>query len=283
MTNTLIPTMFSKPRLALAITLLLSGISMQAQAHRPWLLPSSTMVDAKEAWVTVDAAISEDLFDIDHMPLKLDDLKITGPDGAAVAPENVGTGKLRSTFDVKMVLPGTYKASIVQQNVFGSYQLNGETKRFRGSEATLAKDVPADAKDVKLSRMTSRLETFFSANSTSDGVFKPTGVGLEFVPVTHPNDMRAGEKATWRFLLDGKPAANQGFSLVPGGVKYRGVLGEIRQTTDAKGEITFTLPAAGMYLLSTSWPAMTPPTPGQPPVMVPRRLSYSATLEVLPQ
>lgn len=283
MTNTLIPTMFTKPRLALAITLLLSGISMQAQAHRPWLLPSSTMVDAKEAWVTVDAAISEDLFDIDHMPLKLDDLKITGPDGAAVAPENVGTGKLRSTFDVKMVLPGTYKASIVQQNVFGSYQLNGETKRFRGSEATLAKDVPADAKDVKLSRMTSRLETFFSANSTSDGVFKPTGVGLEFVPVTHPNDMRAGEKATWRFLLDGKPAANQGFSLVPGGVRYRGVLGEIRQTTDAKGEITFTLPAAGMYMLSTSWPAMTPPTPGQPPVMVPRRLSYSATLEVLPQ
>lgn len=268
-----------QPLLALA----LAGLALNASAHRPWMLPSSTMVDTKEPWVTVDAAISEDLFDIDFLPLKLEALEITGPDGQRVAPENSLTGKLRSSFDVKMAKPGTYKAAIVQQNVNGSYTLNGETKRFRGSEDSYAKDVPAGAENVKLSRMYSRLETFFSATSTSEAVFKPTGVGLEFVPVTHPNDMRAGEKATWRFLLDGKPAANQAFSLVPGGVRYRGVLGEIRQSTDAKGEITFTLPAAGMYYLSTSWPVSAPGEPGKPPVMPPRRVSYAATLEVLPQ
>lgn len=262
----------------------LSGMATQAQAHRPWLLPSSSMVDSKDPWVTVDAAISEGLFDIDFLPLKLDGLEITGPDGARVTPDNASTGHLRSTFDVKLAKPGTYKAAIVQQNVAGSYTLNGETKRFRGSEETLAKDVPADAKDVKLSRMSNRLETFFSAGSTNDAVFKPTGVGLEFVPLTHPNDLRAGEKATWRFLIDGKPAVKQAFSLIPGGVRYRGVLGEIRQSTDEKGEISFALPAAGMYLLSTSWPAAAPQAPGgERPTMPARRLSYSATLEVLPQ
>ncbi|KQV80370.1 ABC transporter permease [Massilia sp. Root351] len=261
----------------------LAGLALNASAHKPWLLPSSSLVDAKEPWVTVDAAISEGLFDIDHVPLKLDAIVVTGPDGAKVDLQNASTGRLRSTFDVKMGKPGTYRIAMVQQNVSGSYKLNGEMKRFRGTEDTLAKDVPADAQEVKLTRTASRLETFVSANSTDMAVFKPSGVGLEMVPVTHPNDLRAGEKATWRFLLDGKPAANQAFSLIPGGVKYRGTLGEVRHVTDAKGEITFTLPEANMYLVTASWPAAAAPAPGQPPQMPPRRATYGATVEVLPQ
>jgi len=61
------------------------------------------------------------------------------------------------------------------------------------------------------------------------------------------------------------------------------VLGEIRQTTDAKGEITFTVPAAGMYYLSSSWPAAAPAASGQPPAMPERRMTYAASVEVLPQ
>lgn len=269
-------TALNKPLLALA----LAGLSLSAQAHRPWLLPSSTMVEAKDAWVTVDAAVSEALFDIDHQPLKLDDLLITGPDGARVLPENVASGRLRSVFDVHMVKPGTYKAAVVTQSVMASYQLNGEQKRWRGSEPAFAREMPAGAQDVKATKVYSRLETFFSASSGDLAVFTPSGVGLELVPLSHPNDLRAGEQARWRFLIDGKPAANQAFSLVPGGVRYRGVLGEIRQRTDASGEISFTVPAAGMYLVSSSWPAA---APGQPAAHVPRRVTYAATVEVLPQ
>lgn len=265
------------------MVLALAGLSLSAHAHRGWMVPSSTMVESKDAWVTVDAAVSDGLFEIDHQPLRLDLLQITGPDGATVAPANVLTGRLRSVFDVKLEKPGTYKAAIVSQTVMASYKVNGEQKRFRGNEETFKKDVPADAQELKVTRTAGRLETFFSNGETSTAVFKPTGAGLEFVPVTHPNDLRAGEKATWRFLVDGKPAANLAFSLVPGGVRYRGVLGEIRQTTDAKGEITFTVPAAGMYYLSSSWPAAAPSVPGQPPAMPERRMTYAASVEVLPQ
>lgn len=265
------------------IVLALSGVALSAHAHRPWMVPSSTMVESKDAWVTVDAAISEGLFEIDHQPLRLDQLQVIGPDGAKVEPSNAITGRLRSVFDVKMVKPGTYKAAIVSQTVFANYKVGGEQKRFRGNEETFKKDVPADAEDLKVTRTAGRLETFFSNAETSNEVFKPTGVGLELVPVTHPNDLRAGEKATWRFLVDGKPAANQAFSLVPGGVRYRGVLGEIRQSTDAKGEITFTVPAAGMYYVSSSWPAAAPAVAGQPPAMPERRMTYAATVEVLPE
>ncbi|GGB85493.1 DUF4198 domain-containing protein [Pseudoduganella buxea] len=265
------------------IALALAGAAFSAHAHKPWLLPSSTLVEAKEAWVTVDAAVSEGLFDIDHVPVKLDGITVTGPDGATVPLENASTGKLRSTFDVKMTKNGTYRIALVSQNVFASWKANGETKRWRGLESDMAKQVPADAQELKVSRTKGRLETFVSANTPDNAIFKPSGSGLELVPVTHPNDMRAGEKATWRFLLDGKPAANQAFSLIPGGVRYRGTLGEIRQNTDAKGEITFTIPAAGMYLVSASWPAAAPAQPGQPPQMPPLRMTYAATVEVLPQ
>lgn len=273
-----------KTSLRAAIALSLSLLAVQAQAHKPWLLPSSTVVESKDPWVTVDAAISEGLFDIDHQPLKLDGMVITAPDGSTVAMENVGNGRLRNTFDVKLAKPGTYRIALVSQGVMGSYKDKaGELKRFRGSEATLAQDVPAGASEVKLTRSHTRIETYVSAGTPDMAVFKPSGVGLELVPVTHPNDLRSGEKATWRFLLDGKPAANQGVSLIPGGVRYRGTLGEVRKNTDANGEVSFDLPAAGMYQLSTSWPAAAPAVPGQPPQQPARRASFAATLEILPQ
>jgi uncharacterized GH25 family protein len=269
-----------KTLIALALTCAAFG----AQAHKQWILPSSTFVENdKEAWVTIDAAISEGLFDIDFVPLKLDGLTITGPDGGTLQPENVANGKLRNTFDVKMAKNGTYKIALVNQNVFASWKVNGETKRWRGTEAALAKEVPANAEELKVTRNSTRIETFVTANTPSDGVLKATGSGLELVPVTNPTELRAGEKATWRFLLDGKPAANLPFSLIPGGVRYRGTLNEIRHVTDAKGEITFKIPAAGMYMATASWPAQAKPVPGKQPEMPARRVMYSATVEVLPE
>jgi uncharacterized GH25 family protein len=270
------------------IALALAGLSLaslSAQAHKPYILPLSSEVEAGRdgvAWASFDASIGENLFDPDFT-LKLDGLVITAPDGSTLQPENVGSGKTRTTFDLKLAKPGTYKLALVSKNVMGSYKdKQGETKRFRATEETLAKEVPADAADVKLSRMESRLETFVSTGTPDMAVFKATGVGLEMIPVTNPTELRAGEKATWRFLIDGKPAAGQGVSLIAGGVRYRGTLGEIRQTTDARGELTLTLPAAGAYMVSTAWPAVQR-VEGQPMAMVPRRLSYSAVVEILPQ
>jgi uncharacterized GH25 family protein len=165
----------------------------------------------------------------------------------------------------------------------GSYKLNGETKRFRASEQTVAKEIPAGATEVQRTTMVQRQDTFVTANKPSAGALKPTGAGLELVPVTHPNELRAGEQASFRFLLNGQPLANFPFSLVPGGVKYRGTLNEVRLSTDARGEARFTLPAPNMYWLSATYPAAAPATtPATAPADA-RRYSYSATLEILPE
>jgi uncharacterized GH25 family protein len=266
------------------VALALATLSCSASAHRPWLYPQSTNVEAKEAWVTIDGAISEGLFDIDHQALKLDEATVTGPDGLSARAPTPLMGKQRSSFDLKMVKDGTYKISLVTQSVMGSYKDKaGELKRFRGTEESFAKEVPADAQDLKTVRTHARLETFVTANTHSTGALKPSGVGLEMVPLTHPNDLRPGETAKWRFLLDGKALPKFAFSLTPGGVRYRGVLGEMRLATDDKGEVAVKLPGAGMYWLHAGYPVTSEKgMPADAPANV-RRYSYAATLEILPE
>ena len=270
------------------IALALAGVAFSAQAHKPWLLPSSTFVENdREAWVTVDAAVSENLFELDTVALKLDGLTITGPDGAPAVLPAVTTGKQRASFDLRLPQDGTYKIAVINKSVMGSYKsASGETKRFRSSEADFAKDVPAGAAELRTTHMHGRLETFVTANKISTGALKPSGVGLELVPVTHPTELRAGEQAKWRFTLDGKALPNFAFSLIPGDVRYRGTLGEIRLATNSAGEAQVTLPGAGRYLLSASFPAerAAPGAPGAAAAPAStRRYNYAATLEVLPE
>lgn len=266
------------------LALILAASAGAASAHRPWIMPTTTMVETKDAWVTVDGAVSEGLFDFDHMPLRMDGALVTDPDGNTAAAPAAVTGKLRSSIDLPLPKEGTYRIALVSNNVMGSYKAGGEVKRFRGSEADFAKQVPAGAEDVRKTITQQRIETFVSAHKTSGGALKPTNSGLEMVPLTHPNDLRANETMRVRFLLDGKPLPNLPFSLVPGGVRYRGVAGEIRLTTDAKGEASFKLPAANMYWMNAAWPANPGkgPAPDNGPAEV-RRYAYTATLEALPE
>ncbi|QNA89814.1 DUF4198 domain-containing protein [Massilia sp. Dwa41.01b] len=264
--------------------LVLLAAAGAASAHRPWMLPTSTIVESKDAWVTIDGAISEGLFDVDHMPLRMDGALVTGPDGnTAPAPAAV-MGKMRASIDLPLPKEGTYRIALVSTNVMGSYKVGEEVKRFRASEADFARQVPAGAQDLRKTITHQRIETFVSAHKTNDAALKPTGKGLEMVPLTHPNDLRANETMRVRFLLDGKPLPNLPFSLVPGGVRYRGVAGEIRLTTDAKGEASFKLPAANMYWMNAAYP----PNPGKGPApdngpAETRRYAYTATLEALPE
>jgi uncharacterized GH25 family protein len=270
----------------IALALALAGIAIAAQAHRQWMIPNTSVIESdREAWVTIDGAISEGLFETDFMPLKLDGLTVTDPDGATAPAPAATTGKHRSTVDIRLPKDGTYRITLAATNVMGSYKLNGEMKRFRATEQTVAKEIPAGATEVRSTTMQQRQDTFVTLNKASTGALKPTGTGLELVALTNPTELHAGEKARFRFQLDGKALPNFPFSLIPGGVKYRGTANEVRLTTDANGEASFTLPAPNMYWLSANYPANAPRGPGGPgegPAES-KRYSYSATFEILPE
>lgn len=275
---------------AVATIALSVGLPMAAHAHRGWMLPSATVLSGENPWVTVDAAISNDVFYFEHNAMRLDTVSAIAPDGSPVALENKNTGAYRSTFDVKLTQKGTYKLVSVNDTLSASYKLGNENKRWRGTAENFAKEIPAEAKDVNVSRMQSRMEVFVSSGKPTDAVLKPSGNGLELAPITHPNDLFAGDTSNFRLLLDGKPAADIEVTLIPGGIRYRDQLREIKVKTDKDGKFSVKWPTAGMYWMSAS--NATPRTAGaadasreaQPvgtlakPI---RRVSYSATLEVL--
>lgn len=254
-------------------------LPLAAQAHKMWMVPSATVISGDDAWVTVDAAVSNDLYYPDHFPARLDTLVITAPDGSTVKPENAATGKYRSTFDVPVPQKGTYRLALVNQGLFANYELDGQKKRWRGTPAEFKGAIPAGAKNVAVSEMASRVETFVTQGSPSDGALKPVGKGLELVPVSQPNDLMAGEKATFRLLLDGKPAANLKVVAINGATRYRNAQDEMDTTTDSDGKFSFTWPAAGMYWVNAS----TEDDRTSVKEAKNRRLAYTATLEVLPQ
>ena len=275
--------------------LLLSGA---AQAHRQWMLPSSTSLSGNESWVTVDAAVSNDLFYFDHNAMRIDNVTVTQPDGSQGKIENAATGKYRSTFDVHLTQPGTYRIASAATMIMGSYTLNGEVKRLpRGTTIdTLAAAIPAGATNVQTTEAANRNEVFVTLGAPTTTVFKSTGVGIELIPITHPNDLVSGEAATFQFLLDGKPAAGLNVTVIPGGNRYRNALGQMDRTTDKDGKLSVTWPQPGMYWLNASvggrreggegGPGMgqggNQNGPAQHPAGRPqRRASYVTTLEVL--
>lgn len=265
-----------RPRKLAAFALALCLPFSAAQAHNAWLVPSSTVLSTPQ-WITVDAASGTDFIYFNHAPLRLDTLTVTAPDGSALQPDNLNTGKLRSVFDLNLNQPGTYRIAVVNQGISASYKLHGETKRWRGTAATFAQEIPADAQDLQVMESANRLETFATVGKPS--VWQASGTGLELLPISHPNDLVAGEPASFRLQIDGKPAAGIEVTVIASATRYRNKLNEIKTTTDQDGKFSITWPSAGLYWLD----ADAKDNKTSVKQAKERRLAYGATLEVLPQ
>jgi hypothetical protein len=256
-----------------------AALSSAAHAERAWLLPSATTFSGDGAWVTFDAANSSELFYPDHRPLPLDDIRVWRPDGSEGKIENALTGRRRSTFEVQLDEPGTWKIGMETSMVVGSYMLGGEEHRVgRGRPTAVSvEDIPAQATDVKLTEIVSRNEVYVTDGAPTTTVFAPTGKGIELQPVTHPDELVKGETAIFRFLVDGAPAGGIPVTVVPGGKRYRD-LDEARSfTTAADGTVRIDWPEAGMYWIHATL------TDGKPsePKAAQRRMNYMTTVEVL--
>jgi uncharacterized GH25 family protein len=268
----------STPRaLRLAVVGVACSLAFAAQAHNAWLMPSSTVLSAPQ-WVTVDAAVTTDPFVFDHNALGVEKVAVTAPDGTPVTVENVAKGKLRSSFDLNLQQKGTYKIAIANDGIFASYKLDGQQKRWRGNAADLEKELPANATDVNVTQSSSRLETFVTVGAPTQQVFKPTGTGLELIPLTHPNDLVKGETAKFRFDIDGKPAPNLEVTLMSSGSRYRTTANERPMKTDADGVLAISWTEPGLYYIGAN--AKDDKTTVKQAKE--RRLGYAATVEVLP-
>ncbi|MDB5712706.1 MAG: hypothetical protein JWO15_103 [Sphingomonadales bacterium] len=284
-------------------------LASPALAHRQWLLPSATTFSGANDWVSVDAAVSNDLFFADHFPMRIETIKVWAPDGTAGEIANGALSHYRSTFDVRLDKPGTWKIGTASSGVSGSFKLDGVEWRVGGrggppgAPATATKaasappsaaagtpgqpgaprpsvptvaDIPANATDVVLTESSSRNEIFVTAGAPTTTVLKPSGKGLEMSPVTHPDELVANEEARFIFLVDGKPATNLKVTLIPDGKRFRDTEGAFEVTTGGDGVAAIKWPMAGMYWLNANATDARTTTPRA----TQRRMSYTSTLEV---
>ncbi|MEJ8825205.1 DUF4198 domain-containing protein [Variovorax humicola] len=259
--------------LAIAFTAALGS----AQAHNAWLLPSTTVL-SKGDIVTVDAAVSNDLFVANHNALRLEGLQITAPDGSNIKPESEAKLKQRNVFDVNVVQSGTYRIAVLNAGIFAAWKdkATGQQKRARGTAETIGKEIPGDAQEVSITQSLGRIETFVTVGKPSP--LRPIGQGLELISTGSPTDLVKGEKATFTIHLDGQPAKDLDVTVTAGNTQYRDKLDELKVKTDGKGQFSVTWPTAGMYWLDVN----TRDNKTSVPQAKERRLSYAATLEVMP-
>lgn len=251
-------------------------LPLMAQAHRTFLVPSSTVLSqTANQWVSVDAARGNDLFFFNHNALPLEGLQIISPSGKATDPAKLERFRYKAVFEWQLTEPGTWRAAVVNDGLRVQWQENGQAKRWNGPAAEFALHVPATAEKLSVNQVASRVETFVTMGKPS--AVTPTGKGLELRFATHPNDLAASETATLTFLQDGKPAPQLKVSIIAGGARWHESTQQIDGVTDDNGSIQVRWPSAGLYWINASTRvAATVPQAKQ------KSLTYAATLEVLP-
>jgi uncharacterized GH25 family protein len=267
-----------KTSFAKIVVSLLAVAPAASYAARAWLLPSQTILARSGGWVTVDAAMADDLFSFNQGAMPVDSLVVTGADGKPVVAQNVAKGKTRSSFDLELRNAGTYRIAVTDDMLMARWEEDGKPKRWRGTAAEMATGIPANAAKLEVEQVQRRVETFVTVGSPTE-VKSAAGSGIELIPAQHPNDLYAGESAKFRFLLDGKPAKDLEVEVILGGTRYRDSPDTMTFKTDKDGAITVKWPAAGVYWLDVS----VQDANATVPKVSKRRASYNATFEVLTQ
>src|SRR5690606_5815929 len=145
-----------------------------AHAHRVWILPAVTVLSGTDQWVSVDAAVSNNLFFPNHRPVQLAQIEVRDPEGAPVELQNATGGEIRSSFELHLQKQGTYIVSLKpssgrrpmgggpggaagpagakadQPTLFGSYEVNGKVERWRGTPESLVSEGAASKPGFKL-------------------------------------------------------------------------------------------------------------------------------------
>jgi len=268
-----------KNSLAKLLVLCLALVPSVSEAARAWLLPSQTTLANSGGWVAVDAAMADDLFSVNQGAMPVDSLTVTGPDGQAVTPQNPYKGRSRSSFDLELRQTGTFRIAVTDSAIMARWEgEDGKPKRWRGTPAEMAANIPANAAKLEVEQTQRRVETFVTVGTPSE-LKGSKGEGIELLPLKHPNDLYEGDQARLQFLLDGKPAKDLEVEIVAGGTRYRDSPEEKILKTDANGEITVTFTTPGLYWVDVGVADENATAPN----VKKRRASYNATLEVLPQ
>lgn len=266
----------------LAVALLAATFAQPAHAHRAWILPHNTVLAGDSPMVTMDAAISNDIFVMDYHAFNASNLTALDTSGNELEMENLHTGRFRTSFDLTLEQPGTYRVASAAAGLSARWvNQDGSRGVFPGrgqafDDNKLHDAIPDDATDISITQVSRRIETFVTYGQPNFDVIAPAGIGLEVEYLTHPNDLYSGEAAQFRLVIDGKPAVGATVTLIKDGMKYRDHQQAIELESSHDGTVVVDFSEPGMYWLEATYQDNEATAPATT-----RRGSYVVTLEVL--
>lgn len=245
---------------------LAGGAAGAAQAHSPYLLPNAFDLGDRDH-VTVEASFTERFFTSDIV-MKSDDFHAVAPDGSRVPLTPVYLRDL-AVLEVPTAQKGTFRITTGARigRTAKAALVKGEWVFLQEGHAA-----PAGATAVDMQSIT-RAEVYVTRGAPSAGALAPTGSGLEFHALTHPDEINAGEAARFEVLLDGKPVANQAIELHAADEAHHDKPPP-PVVSDAQGRFALRAAEPGVYLAMTRY-RLPPPASGGPA----KSLTYALTFE----
>lgn len=247
-------------------------------AHRQWILPSTSVLSGENQWISVDAAISNDLFFPNHHAIPLSRLQAISPTGKSLELQNASEGKIRTAFELLLEEAGTYRIFSQNEMMFAHWTEDGEPQRARATaEEMEARDLDS-MEALKLATYMIRVESIVTCGEPTD--LKLTNTGLEFEFVSHPNDLFSGETSTFQVVLNGKPAPDIEVTIVKGNDRFRDSVDEMKLTSDDEGMIEIEWSEPGRYWIEASADLPNGEFKGH---AMKQGAYYALTVEVLPE
>ncbi|AXI01530.1 DUF4198 domain-containing protein [Aquirhabdus parva] len=295
--------------------MILALISMTNSAFAaPFLLPEQFDVDARTTSITVQSGLTGDSFFVPNRNFKTE-FSITTPDGQSkIVPANVELKKF-SLIETDVSQSGTYLIQTVNTLVIPTRYVLSDGQWLRvvptrppmagmkdmpkkeggdkpgADKGDIAKATPAKATSIGEDKLPAGAQLFTSnalnkaVTYVTKGIPAPlaafTNKGFEVRPVTHPSEAYVTDGFEFEARFDGKPAAGLTFSVARGVSQYdkEGKRERPDVVTDQQGhgKVTFDLP--GVYLISTTYPALMSDRSVQPPAQT---VNFGLTIEVAP-
>lgn len=239
------------------------------EAHTPYLVPTSFEPVFGDQ-VTLDASFAEKFF-VPEAAFNDSEFFVIGPDGKSIEPDTSIELNTRVVLEHQLVEPGTYRFStgVRYGAVFRIYEVDGE----RGSTRDPKEELPEGAVLLNHFQSVTQAQSYVSKEGPTETVFAPTGAGLEIVPLTHPNDLFAGDKFRFRVLFEGKAMSGFGAEFHLGTGQFDGGQ-KIEVITDENGEGAFVPSKQGVYLMHVRHRADAPEDAPAP------RYSHTTTLSI---
>lgn len=223
----------------------LGAAAASASAHTPYLVPSDFAPRAGQT-VALDAAFAETFF-VPEAAFDDSRFAIVRPDGSTAAPDAVQAMKTRTV--AEYTLPagnGTYRLSTGPRlgALFRTWEIDGRRESSRDAAAR----IPAGAKVIADFQSLTLAESYVSVGAPDRAALAARGSGLEFVAVTHPDDLYVGESFEFVVQYDGKPLAGQKVEVTEAVWTSDRAPQVQTLTTDARGHARLALQRTGTFV-----------------------------------